>query len=139
MCNNTGEKMAEKKQRNLEPWIDSLLIYKGLHVKGKGKQLIIPFELTKKQSRRISKYFDFDTLDEEDFFVNFDRILNEICHKSIKQKVKLATKYYERHPDEWVRMVKPIKVTDQEIEYKIAKYKDNKLRKFKVFHFRTRI
>ena len=62
-----------------------------------------------------------DDLDEDEWGINFDRVLNDIAQKIIRRKIKLAKIYFERHSDEWVRMVKPIKLSDQMIDERIIK------------------
>ncbi|MBN1374902.1 MAG: hypothetical protein JXA01_01965 [Dehalococcoidia bacterium] len=129
--------MTEKKQRRLKSWSDGCLVFKDFPVKHKGRKLLIPFELTIKQSFRLTEFYELDGLeDEEEWIINFDRVINDIAQRIIKRKVKLAKIYFEKHPDEWVRMVKSIKITDKQIDDRIARYKDGKLRKFQVFHLR---
>ncbi|MBN1376514.1 MAG: hypothetical protein JXA01_10215 [Dehalococcoidia bacterium] len=130
--------MAETKKRlKLKMWSGGKAIEKDFPVKHKGRKLLIPFELTIKQSFRLTEFYELDGLeDEEEWSINFDRVINDIAQKIIKSKIKAAKIYFEKHPDEWIRMVKSIKLTDKQIDDRIAKYKDGKLRKFQVFHLK---
>jgi hypothetical protein len=123
-----------KKQHGLKVWTNGTLIIKDFPVNRKGRKLIIPFELTKKQSYRITEFYGLnDLIDDEEWVINFDRAINDITQKTINQKIKLATKYFEGHTGEWVRMVKSIKITDKQINNRITKYKKGELRRFQVF------